>query len=249
MTESRDAIVDFCREYLSVDKFEDHCTNGLQLAGSAQVEKIVTGVSLSQKLIAAAVQRGAQMILVHHGLFGDVFGRPPQIKGVLRERLRLLLAHDLNLCGFHLPLDAHPEIGNNASLCRLFNLKKLEALSVGFIGQLSRPVNFRIFLQQVKRKLTAKVYSIAAGPAKIQRVAVISGGSSPEFETAKDHGAEVFVCGDARENIVRAVEEAGLNFINAGHYNTERLGIRNLGRLLAKKFKLKVEFIEIPCPI
>jgi len=245
----RDTIIEFCRRYLQVDKFQDDCLNGLQVEGSPKVEKIVTGVSLSQKLIAAAVKRKAQMIIVHHGIFSEALGRPPAIKGVLKERLRLLLEHGINLAAFHLPLDAHPQIGNNISLCRLLGVTRPRPLDVGFMGRLPKPLTFQSWLDLVNKRLGVKAFSIPAGPKHIKCVAVISGGASPEFEKAKQAGADTFLCGDVREHIVRAVEEAGINFINAGHYNTEKLGVQNLGKLLAKKFNLAVEFVEIPCDV
>ncbi len=242
-------IIDFCQEYLEVNNFSDYCLNGLQVEGCPKVNKIVTGVSLSTALIKEAVKKQAQMIIVHHGIFGNQIGNNPQIKGFLRQRLKLLLENDINLAGFHLPLDAHPKIGNNISLCRLLGIRKCKPLNVGFIGELEREVRFDKFVDIVNRKLGTRSYTIAAGPKLVKRIGVISGGASPEFELAYEASADTYICGDVRESVVRGIIEIGINFINAGHYNTEKLGIKNLGNLIARRFGIKVEFVDIPCDV
>jgi len=251
----RNKIVKFCRDYLKADNFKDYCVNGLQVEGREKVGKIITGVSLSQKLIEEAVKKRADMVMVHHGIFSNQVNTPPAILGVLKNRLKLLLENNLNLCGFHLPLDAHPVIGNNISLLKLFNLKKIEVLGsagygdIGYMGELAEAKGFKDFLEMVNNKLNTDSYYIFAGKKKVKKVGIISGGASTDFQEAAKAGAEVFLCGDIREEVVRAVEEVKINFINAGHYNTEKLGIQNLGDLVAKKFKVKVEFVDVPCEI
>ncbi len=242
-------IIKFCQDYLEVEKFRDYCHNGLQVEGSEKVDKIITGVSFSVALAQEAIKRKAQMIIVHHGIFGNQIGSQPQIKGFLRERLKLLLENNINLAGFHLPLDAHPKIGNNISLCRLLGIKKCKTLDVGFIGELGEAMNFKVFAKMVNRKLNTKSYIIDAGPNKVKKVGIISGGASPEFKLAYEAGADTYICGDVREEIVRGVIETGINFINAGHYNTEKLGVQNLGNLLTRRFGVKVEFVDVPCDV
>lgn len=246
---NRNEIIKFCEDYLSVKDFEDYCVNGLQVEGALEIKKIITGVSLSQKLIREAIKEKAQMIMVHHGMFGKQLGNPPQIKGVLKERLKLLLENDISLAGFHLPLDAHKTIGNNASICKLLGVKNIKPFYVGFIGDLEKPTDINKFLDLVKKSIKKDPYVILAGPKKIKKVGVISGGASPEYKIAKELGADVYVCGDIREEIVRAVEEDEINFINAGHYHTEVFGVRNLGNLIKNKFKIEVKFIDIPSDV
>jgi dinuclear metal center YbgI/SA1388 family protein len=252
---NRNKIIKFCEEYLEVKKFPDYCVNGLQVEGAANVEKIVAGVSLSVKLINEAVDRQAQMIIVHHGIFKEQISTPPLIKGYVKNRLKLILENNLNLCGFHLPLDAHPVVGNNISLCRLFNLKNIKKINtpnygeIGYIGDLAKTMLFKEFVGEVNKKLKVKSYIISAGRKNIKKVAIVSGGASSDFQIAAEMGADVFLCGDIREGIIEAVNETKINFINAGHYNTEKLGIQNLGKLLNKKFGIKVEFVDIPCEI
>ena len=246
----RKKIVSFCEAYLDVGKFEDHCVNGLQVEGADNVGKIITGVSLSRKLIDAALSRKAQMIMVHHGLFESQVKKPPRITGFVKDRLRLLLENELNLCGFHLPLDAHPGIGNNISLCRLLGVEKdRRPYDIGFIGGLRNEMSFAAFVELVNKKLGVRAYALNCGPKKVKRVGVVSGGASPWFPGAVDAGADTFLCGEIQEPVVRMAEELKANFINAGHYNTEKLGIQNLGKLLARKFKVEVEFVDLPCEI
>ena len=248
-------IVKFCEDYLEVKKFEDYCVNGLQVEGAEKVSKIITGVSLSQKLIEAVIKKNAKMIIVHHGIFGSQISKPPCIKGVVRNRLKLLLENDINLCGFHLPLDAHPVIGNNISLIKLLRLKKMDVIScpdygeIGFVGEYKEAMKFEDFYNLICDELETQPYIIPAGKRNIKRVGIISGGASPDFKQAVELGADTYLCGDVREEVVEAVKETKINFINAGHYNTEKLGIQNLGGLIAKKFKVKVEFIDIPCDV
>lgn len=242
-------IVKYCEDYLKVKDFEDYCVNGLQVEGAPKVSKIITGVSLSEKLIREAIKKQAKMIMVHHGLFVKQIGKPPCVKAVVRNRLKLLLENDINLCGFHLPLDAHPVIGNNISLCKLFNIQKTEPFDVGFVGELKQAIALEDFYNLICDELETQPYIIPAGPKKIKKIGVISGGASPDFQQAVELGADTYLCGDAREEVVEAVQEAKINFINAGHYNTEKLGIQNLGNLIAMKFKIKVEFVDVPCDV
>lgn len=250
-TPNRDAIVQFCEQYLKTSEFsaKDDCQNGLQVEGKAEIRKIVTGVSWSQILFEQAIEKKADMILVHHGIFANSISNPPQIKGTLKNRLKLLLKNDLNLCGFHLPLDAHPTIGNNSSLCKLLGIKKLKPIDVGFYGDLDKETNFSDFVKNLEQKLGTQAIIIAAGKDKVRQVGVLSGGASTEVARMKELGVDVFITGDIREHLVREIEELKINFINAGHYNTEKLGIQNLGQLVAKKFKIDVEYIDVPCHV
>lgn len=249
MISSRNQIIKYCEEYLKVKDFQDYCCNGLQVEGKREVKKIITGVSFSERLIKEAIKRKADMIMVHHGIFNDAIGSPAVIKGFTKNRLKLLLENDINLAGFHLPLDAHPLIGNNISLCRLLGVKNPKPFDIGFMGEIDKTVSFKDFQKIVDKKLGVRSDVIAAGNKQTKKVAIISGGASPEFILAAELGADTYICGDIRESVVRAIEETGINFINAGHYNTEKLGIQNLGELVSKKFRVKVEFVDVPCEI
>ncbi len=246
MPVKRDKIIGFCDEYLKVRDFEDYCHNGLQVEGRADVVKIVTGVSLSRELIKRAMEKQADMIMVHHGIFMRDVPNPLCLAGYMRERLKMLLENDINLAGYHLPLDAHPLIGNNISLCDMLGVKRAKPFDAGFIGELSREMLFDKFNALVEKQLCTHNFAMNAGKKKVKKVAIISGGSSVDFEAAYAAGADVFLAGDVREEVVRKIEEVGINFINAGHYNTEREGIRKLGELVAKKFRIEAEFVDVP---
>jgi len=249
MSVDRNKIVKYCEDYLKVKDFDDYCVNGLQVEGSEKVDKIITGVSLSEKLIREAIKKNAKMIIVHHGLFKNLIGTPPVIKGFTKNRIKLLLENNINLLGFHLPLDAHEKIGNNISLCELLNIENAKPFDVGFVGELKKETNINDFVEAVNKKLSTNSYTILAGKKTVKKVGIISGGASPEFGLVYELNADTYICGDVREEVVEAVKEVKINFINAGHYNTEKLGIQNLGNLIEKKFKIKVEFADIPCDV
>lgn len=245
MPVQRDHIIEFCNEYLKVGDFEDYCFNGLQVEGKAKISKIITGVTFSKKLIEAALEKKADMIMVHHGVFLRDVPSPLKLRGFWKDRLKMLLENDINLTGYHLPLDAHPVIGNNISLAKTLGVQKNKPFGVGFIGDLEKEMDFEKFISLVNEKLGVRSFAIGAGKKKVKKVAIVSGADSPGFEDAFLAGADVFLTGDIREDVVRKIEEAGIDFISAGHYNTEKDGIRNLGKLVGKKFKVDVEFVDV----
>lgn len=245
----RDRIVEFASSYLNAGDFSDYCVNGLQVAGVEDVSKVVSGVSISARLIDAAISRQAQMVLVHHGFFRGDIPDPLALTGVMRERLALILRHDINVVGYHLPLDAHPKIGNNALACKRLRLIDTEPVYVGFVGCVQTPESRESFVRRVEQLYERKVQVFPFGPDKVTRVAVVSGGSSPNWVEASRAGADTLICGDMRESIVRAIEEAGINVINAGHYATEKLGIIALSELLSESLDIDVEFVDIPNPV
>lgn len=246
MSAKRDKIIEFCDEYLRIKDFEDKCHNGLQVEGKEDVSKIVAGVSLSKKLIEEALRRQADMIMVHHGYFSGEIAMPFRLAGYRRHRLKMILANDLNIVGYHLPLDAHPVIGNNISLCKKLGIRKAKPFDLGFMGELEKEMPFDRFNAVVEKQLCTHNFAMRCGKKKVRKVAVISGGASPDLEAAVLAGADVFLTGDVREDTVRRIEEMGGNFINAGHYNTEKEGIRNLGEMVAKKFRIETEFVDVP---
>jgi len=246
---TRDKILYFINDFLNVADFEDYCTNGLQVEGKQQIEKIVLGVSSSERLFVEAVNRNADMIIVHHGLFWKNDPLPFSLIGIVRNRLALLLKNDINLAGYHLPLDAHPEIGNNAQLIKLLNLEIILAADVGFLCKLHSPTTFPSFVKLAEQKLDTKTMSFPFGNDQVSQVLVISGSGSSYYPMAIELGADTFITGDIRESQVRAIEEVSLNLIIAGHYNTEKLGVQALGRVLEQQFDVSCEFIDIPNPI
>jgi dinuclear metal center YbgI/SA1388 family protein len=248
MTE-RNEIVLFLNDLLQVNEFADYCVNGVQVEGKRDVRSVVFGVSASKRLFEAAIQQGADMIIVHHGLFWKSDPSPMQLTGTLRERVALLIKNDISLLGYHLPLDAHPELGNNAQILKRLNLERIAPVDVGFLGQLPRPASMEQFARIVEESLETTAQIFPYGPNLVQRVLVISGGSSQQYKTAAVIGADTFIGGDIRENIVRELEEVGLNFIHAGHYNTEKFGVQALVQVIASQFNIPCRFVDIPNPV
>ena len=242
-------ILEYCAAALNTVDFDDYCVNGLQVDGKDEVQKIVIGVSASERFFNEAIRAGADMILVHHGVFWKNSPNPMHITGMFYRRLKILMDNNVSLAGFHLPLDAHAELGNNAGLIRKLGMRLGEPVEVGFMGHLPEKEPFDVFVARVNEKLDTSAQVFPYGPAEVQNVLVISGGSSASYPKALTNGADTFLCGDVRENFVREFEEVGLNFINAGHYNTEKLGIQALGARLADTFDVTVEFIDIPNPV
>lgn len=239
----------YLNKYLKVADFQDYCVNGLQIEGKENVSRIIAGVSLSQRLINEATKRKADMIIVHHGIFLSDVPSPLQLRGLIKERIKMILCNNINLAGYHLPLDAHPKIGNNISLAKLFGLKKCKPADVGFVGELTEEISFKEFVKIIEKKLKVRSFTLPYGKERIKKAGIISGGSSASFEDVFRAGADVFLGGDIKQSEVRKMEEAGINYINAGHYNTEKLGIQNLGKLVEKKFKIKSEFVDVPCEV
>ncbi len=245
----RNDILEYLNGLLMPENFNDYGINGLQVEGKAEIRKVVAGVSVSERLFRAAIDRQADLILVHHGLWWHHDTPAFAITGVLYQRLRLLMQHEINLLGYHLPLDAHPEVGNNAQILKKLDLKPICAVDVGFLGELVTPVPFSIFCEQVNRALDTHAFTLAYGPAEVKKVVVISGGSSPSYHQVVALGADTFICGDIREHLVREVEEVHLNLIHAGHYNTEKFGVQALCQRLNSRFSIPCEFIDIPNPV
>lgn len=242
-------ILKFINQLLTPENFDDYCVNGLQVEGQAEIRKIALGVSASERLFQQAILVGADMVIVHHGLFWKNSPHPMHLTGIYYNRVRLLIQNEINLLGYHLPLDAHPEVGNNAQICKRLNLQIIEPVDVGFLGEYASEQPFSKFIETVEELLQTFPFSLNYGPAIVKKVLVISGGSSFEYLKAVEKGADTFLAGDIRENLVREIEESRLNFINAGHYNTEKLGIQALGEKLAAQFSIPCEFIDVPNPV
>ncbi len=242
----RDEIVQYINELLNISEFEDDSVNGLQVEGKAEIERIVLGVSCSERLFQAAVETQADLIIVHHGLF---WKRAPSryiLTGIFRNRIALLIKNDINLAAYHLPLDAHAELGNNVQIIQRLHIGTLKPVEVGFLGRLKAPMPLKKFVDMINKELQTNSQVFPFGSPDVHRVLVISGGTSRYYQLALDNDADTFIGGDMRENVVRELEEVGLNFIHAGHYNTEKFGVQALGEKLQREFAVNCEFIDIP---
>ena len=243
----------YLNKLLNIGKFRDYAPNGLQVEGRAEVTRIVTGVTASQALLDAAVEYGADAVLVHHGYFWK--GEAPVIRGMKKQRIATLIQHDISLLGYHLPLDAHPELGNNAQLAMLLGIRnegvmdERELQSVGNIGSVSEPVSLADFGQQVATALAREPLLIAGGDHPVKRIAWCTGGAQGYFEQAILAGADVYISGEISEQTTHLARESGVPYIASGHHATERYGAQALARYLADVLGLQARFVDLPNPV
>lgn len=235
-------------QFLNVSAFQDYAPNGLQVEGREEVKRIVTGVTACQALLDAAAAQQADAVLVHHGYFWK--NEPAVVRGMKRRRLKTLLVNDINLYGYHLPLDAHPEVGNNALLGAGLNaaaLGEIEPLLP--YGELCEPTSGDGLRQRLETLLARPVlHSGDNAPAVIKRVAWCTGGGQGFIEQAASFGVDAFITGEVSEKTIHVAREMGLHFYAAGHHATERAGIRALGEWLARRHGFDVTFVDIPNP-
>ncbi len=251
---SRDAIIAFCDELLDSASFDDYGPNGLQVPGSAEVSRIATGVSANLELIDAAVAAGAQLLLVHHGLF---WGKEPQALSVaMAARLRALLGAEVSLGAYHLPLDAHPGIGNNAQLRALLGLAHdprpfaaAKGAPVGAIGIAEGPLDITELEDRLRRATGAEPLVFDSGPETIRSVGIVTGGGAFAIGEAATLGLDALVTGEPSEPALAESRESGIHFLAGGHHATETFGVRGLGELVAEQFGVEHGFIEIPNPV
>ncbi|HEX8995744.1 MAG TPA: Nif3-like dinuclear metal center hexameric protein [Ktedonobacterales bacterium] len=246
----RDEIVRFLDEYLSVAKFRDICPNGMQVIGKGEVRRVALGVSAHLELIERAAQANADMLICHHGLFTDRDPRP--ILERQKRRLKALFDADMTLLGYHLPLDAHPEIGNNALWLRHlgFTIESLDfgmyqGQAIGAIGAREEPLSLERLVGQVAEIAGAAPRVYAYGPAQVRRLAVATGAAPGSLTEAVERGCDAYLTGETAEGTQAIAREERANFIGAGHYNTERLGVQALGDLLRERFGVETFFIEV----
>jgi dinuclear metal center YbgI/SA1388 family protein len=245
----RSELVVYLNDYLRIADFNDYAPNGLQVEGREMVSTIVTGVTACQALIDAAIALQADAILVHHGYFWK--NEPAQIVGFKQKRIKALLTHDINLLGYHLPLDQHSVLGNNALLGKLWGLEDITPGLVGLVrlGRLPQACSIDEFEQLVSRTLQRPVLHLPGGKNRIQTVAWCSGGAQNYIDQAIAWQADVYISGEVSEQTTHLAKECGIHYFAAGHHATERLGIKALGEHIAEKFNLQCHFIDIANPV
>jgi dinuclear metal center YbgI/SA1388 family protein len=245
----RDEILAWADEYLDTASYPDYGPMGLQVVGAAEVTKIACGVSASRDLFRRAAEAGAQLVVVHHGLFWEKDTRV--IGSLMRERLRALFDADLTLAAYHLALDAHAEVGNNALLADELGIQREGRFAdgLGFGGRLAEPVPVSVLAERVQERLGRLPLVFSYGPEEIERVAVCSGGAARYIVDAAAEGYDCFVTGEADEPTKHAAKELGLHFVAGGHYATETLGVRALAAKLAEQFGVEWEFFDLPNPV
>lgn len=250
MTLSLDELVMTADRYLDSARIQDYCPNGLQVQGRGQVRRLVSGVTASQQLLDAAVAAGADAILVHHGYFWK--NEDARLVGMKLRRLKTLLSHDLSLLAYHLPLDVHPEVGNNVQLGRRLGLQNIAPLSgdaKGLIwqGELAQPLSAADFGRQVAANLQREPLVVDGGQP-IRRLAWCTGGAQGYIDQAIAAGVDAYLTGEVSEQTVHSARENAVSFFAAGHHATERYGVQALGDYLAAQLGIEHLFIDCDNP-
>ena len=244
----RDEVIRYANELLETDRFPEYGPPGLQVLGADEVTKIACGVSSSRELFERAAAAGAQLVIVHHGLFWR--NEPVWIDRRQRGRLQTLFAADLNLAAYHLALDAHPELGNNALLAGELGVEiERPFAEVGQGGRLREPLGIEELAARVRETVGRVPLVFADGPAHIERVAICSGAAGRYLIDAAHEGYDVLITGEPEEPSLQTARELGIHFVAAGHDATERLGVQALSLALAERFGLDWEFIPVENPV
>ena len=247
---NREQLVKYLDELLQPAKFRDYCPNGLQVEGRAEVARIVAGVTASQALLDVAVARGAEAIIVHHGYFWK--GEDGRVAGIRRQRLKTLLGHDINLFAYHLPLDAHPELGNNAQLAgRLGWLPegRFGDQDIAWLGSIAVSTTAGQLAAQIAGGLTRAPLLIGDPERPVRRIGWCTGGAQDHFEQAIAHGVDAFVSGEISEQTVHLARESGVAYLACGHHATERYGIAALATHINQHCGLQCEFVDLDNPV
>lgn len=250
----RDELEHYLNDLLSVHDFSDYCPNGLQIEGSKEIKKIITGVTASQALIARAIDENADALLVHHGYFWK--GENPCIRHVKKQRIQALLDNEISLFAYHLPLDAHPEFGNNAQLAKLFNLEVMAGLEkhgshdLGLIGNLKASMPVEKLADQLSSILERKVQILGPEGKLIKKLGLCTGAAQSMFEAALvNHQVDAYLSGEVSEPTFHLAQEYQANYLALGHHASERYGAKALGEHLTQTFDVEVSFIDIDNPV
>jgi len=248
-------VIDHLDELLGPSRWADHCPNGLQVPGPGNVSRVVTGVSAHAELFDRAAAAGADLVLVHHGLFWN--GEPLAIDRVRRRRLGLLFEHDMALAAYHLPLDGHPVHGNNARLAEALGAEAWEPAFVHGGAAIGVAASFdgagitseELLARVREATLRPDVVAFLDGPERIRSIGICSGAAAGDLSTAVALGLDAFLTGEPAERCMAIAREYEIHFLAAGHHATERLGVQRLGELLGAEYGVQHEFIEVPNPI
>lgn len=248
------SIVEYCNDLLRINEFSDYCPNGLQVEGFSEVNRIICGVTACQDLIEAAIEKHANVLLVHHGYFWK--NEDAVITGIKRKRIQRLLEHGISLLAYHLPLDAHQEFGNNAALAQQLSIKiggcVMQGASKGLLwnGELESPVSASEFALLIEKQLNRKPLHLSdASNKKIKTVGWCTGGAQHYIEDAAAMGLDAFISGEVSEQTFHLAKELDIHYFAAGHHATETYGVQALARHLSEKFKVEAEFVDILNPV
>lgn len=247
--ESLQRIQSYLDEELCIYSIEDACSNGLEITGKNEIKKIAFMVDPSEEGILEAINRNADMIIVHHGLF---FGSIKKIDGFLYRRIQLLIEHSISLYAAHLPLDVHPALGNNAQVAKVLSLLNVAQYDVKnyknllTIGEFEKPLLWNDFLEVIRQKISPEIRSFHFGSNTVHRVGIITGSGAEASCIAAHYGADTFITGESKLQAYHESKESAINIVFAGHYYTEVFGLQALQQSLANLFSLDTEFIDIP---
>jgi len=247
----RDKLISFINKTLEYEKGKDPWLfNGLQVIGKPEVKKIVLGVSANMELFKKAAAWNADMIILHHGLLGP---KGKRISKVLKNRLKILFDNDITLLTYHLFLDKHPTLGNNAQLIKLMGAKKGQQFGLmdkthwGWEGEFEKPISINTLIQKCKKLCGESVKAFKYGGNMVKRFAIVTGGGPYLLNEAVDKNLDAYLTGESRESTESLAKEAGVHFIYLGHYNSEKFGVKALGKFIKNKFpQLEFKFIDIP---
>ena len=247
-------IVDYCNDLLRINEFKDYCPNGLQVEGRSEINKIVCGVTACQALIDSAIEKQADAILVHHGYFWK--NEDPVITGIKRKRIQSLLENGVSLLAYHLPLDAHKQLGNNATLAQKLGLQvskdMQQADEQGLLwnGQLDEQMSANDLVSHIEARLgRAPLHLPDAANKPIQKVAWCTGGAQHYIEEAAAMGMDAYISGEVSEQTFHLARELNIHYFAAGHHATESYGVQALGTRLSEKFGVQAEFVDIANPV
>ena len=238
---------------LSPQSIKDYCPNGLQIEGKKEIQKIVTGVTACQDLIDVAIEMKADAVLVHHGFFWK--GEPSEIRGMKYRRIQALMSHGINLYAYHLPLDVHPKLGNNAQLAQRLGINVQGGLeksspSIAMWGKFDTPMSASLLFTRIDSVLNrAPLHISDNAPKLIKTIGWCTGGGQDYLELAANQGLDAFITGEVSERTVHIAREMGIHFFSAGHHATERYGVKALGEWLQQQHDLDVTFIDINNPV
>lgn len=246
-------IIQWCDQTLKSPEFKDYAPNGLQIEGKTEVHKILAAVTASQDAIDAAIRENADLLLVHHGYFWK--GEAYPITGMRGKRIKSLIQHDISLLAYHLPLDSHPSLGNNAAIADLLELERIETLDpserhpIGNIGYLNQPMPVEEFKKFVSEKLKFDVTHLPADKNMIEKVGFCTGGAQDFIVKAAEQGCDAYISGEVSERTFYEAKELGIHYFACGHHATERYGVQRLGQAISEQFDIEYIYFELNNPI
>ena len=246
-------VIQWCNQTLKSQEFKDYAPNGLQIEGKPEINKILCAVTASQDAIEAAIAQQADLLLVHHGYFWK--GEPYPITGMRGKRIKALIQNDISLVGYHLPLDSHPTLGNNAAIADLLELENIEALDpnernpIGNIGYLKSAMSPEAFKQLLTERLGFETIHLSAEKSSIQKVGFCTGAAQDFIGKAAELNCDAYISGEVSERTYYEAKELNVHYFACGHHATERFGVQRLAKAISEQFNIEYSYFELNNPI